>query len=334
MSTEKPEDSVTSVSTDSTVPLDWKSLAVYGEPNMFYKDDFSEAGLHGSIRSIPIWCVGHASVFYILLMSATRTGPDSKETFPAKTRTPRMKRLLEAMGLYADEFVAILQSQAGGANHSRMENSEGFWSGRPASDEIQLECTASFMFVSPNDDWPYVCFFASCAGTGYQTVPTTETTTTGSRKDYENLHSTFVQVSDNRVNVDAAEYVFITRYIRRHIDQTLNKLDSLISIVEDVERVVQGASDCTILADPIKQLHLCNVQHVRLQRRWVFQKQLMATVNEVLSSENYTNLLGIETERDFEKMKKEMGYRNRLVQAAEADLAVLPRRIENQFTAV
>ncbi|KAH0282854.1 hypothetical protein M436DRAFT_84896 [Aureobasidium namibiae CBS 147.97] len=341
MPTGKSEDSVTSSSTNSAVPLVWKSLAVYGEPNMFYQDDFSEIGHNGSTRSVMIW-----------------TGPDSKETSPAETRSPRLKQLLEAMirdpkhdfdyeraglraeasraslGFDADEFEAILHSRAGGAHHSRMQDSRKLYSERPASGETRMYCMASFMFVSPNDDWPYVCFFATCAGVGYQTVPTTETTTTGSRKDYENLTSTFVQVSDNRVHMEKAEYSFITRYISRHIDQTLNKLDSLISIVEDVERVVQGASDSTILADLIKQLHLCNVQHVRLQRRWAFQKQLMATVNEVLSSENYTNLLGILLERDFEKMKKEMGYRNRLVQAAETDLAVLPRRIENQFTAL
>jgi len=313
---------------------------------MFYQADFISDLGNGSIRSIMIWCVGHASIFYILLMSATRTGPDSKETFPAETRSPRLKQLLEAMirarlpvdraplELDADELEAILHSRAGGAHHCHEEDSRRFWSKRRAAGETELNCVASFMFVSPNDDWPYVCFFATCEGISYQTVPTTETTTPGTHKDYEYWNTTFVQVSDNRVHMDKAKVYVISEYISRHIDQTLNELDSLTSIVEDVEREVQGASDCTILADPIKRLHLCNVQHVRLQRRWAFQKQLMATVLEILSSEDYVSLLGITLEGESEKMKKEMGYRNRLVQAAETDLAVLPRRIENQFTAV
>jgi hypothetical protein len=33
-------------------------------------------------------------------------------------------------------------------------------------------------------------------------------------------------------------------------------------------------------------------------------------------------------------MKQQLNYLNRLIEAAQTDLEVLPRRIENQFTAV
>jgi hypothetical protein len=47
-----------------------------------------------------------------------------------------------------DEFEFLLRSRAGGIYHSHLELSED-------------SSTASFIFISPNDDWPYICFITS-----------------------------------------------------------------------------------------------------------------------------------------------------------------------------
>jgi hypothetical protein len=221
-------------------------------------------------------------------------------------KSQRIRHLgeLKGFGLWLDfdedEFKTILHSRAGGAHHSHNEREEDDWS------------VASFIFVSPNDDWPYICFIATIS----------RSTTT------------LMFASDERVDIDATGTAIVLQYLARHIAQVSDKLDSLILIVEDVERIVQGVTDDTILANPIKQLHLCNVEHVKLQRRWAFQKQLIFTVDEIVSSGTYTSLLGITDPRGHMKMKQQMSYLRRLVEAGGTDLGVLPRRIENQFTAV
>ena len=214
-------------------------------------------------------------------------------------------------GFDENEFKAILHSRAGGAHHSHTEHTDY---------TRAVDFVASLIIVSPKDDWPYVCFVATCV--------------TNTENHRTNLARMLVIASDDLADMDNTGPTIVIQYLCRHIDQTLDKLQSLASIVEDVERGVQEAADDTILVDLIKQLHLCNVQHVRLQRRWTFQKQLMVTIEKIVSPGKYLELLADLNTCDMEKMRKEMSYRTRLVQAAETDLAVLPRRIENQFTAV
>jgi len=264
--------------------------------------------------------------------------PNLNKDFRSDLQTDeRWRRFNDSPGFDEDEFKAILHSRAGGAHHSRIRRKI---SGDTISQDTivieKIESMASLIFVSPNDDWPYVCFAATCAETGYQAVLTTEKTTTGSRKDYDrhDFAIMLVHASEDRIDMDDMGPAIGLEYVSNHINHTLDKLVHLVSIVESVERLVQEVTDNMILTDPIKQLHLCNVQHVMLQRRWAFQKQLMLRVDEILSSGTHTRLLGIPEHRDLAILKKEMSYRTRLVQAAETDLAVLPRRIENQFTAV
>lgn len=215
------------------------------------------------------------------------------------------------LGFDEDEFKAMLHSRAGGALHSYTENTDY---------TRVVDSVASLTFVSPKDDWPYVCFVAFCVR--------------NKENNWPNLARMLVIASDDRDSMDSTGPDIVFQYLFRHIDRTLDKLQSLASVVEDVERVVQGATDDTMLADPIKQLHLCNIQHVRLQRRWTFQKQLMVEVEKIVFPGKYFALLGDLATCGIQKIRKEMSYRSRLVQAAEIDLAVLPRRIENQFTAV
>jgi hypothetical protein len=218
------------------------------------------------------------------------------------TRLPELKHFKLWLDFDEDELKTILRSRSGGAHHSHNESRED-WS-----------AAASFIFVSPNDDWPYVCFIAVFSGS----------------------ETTLVFASDDRVDIDTTGIAPVLQYLGQHVIQVSDELDSLALVVEDVERVVQEVTEDTSLAGPIKDLHLCNIRHVRLQRRWTFQKQLMHTVDKIISSERYPHLfhlLGNYT-YDLVKMRQQMSYWSRLVEAAQTDLDVLPRRIENQFTAV
>jgi hypothetical protein len=212
------------------------------------------------------------------------------------TRLPELKHFKPWLFFDEDELELILRSRSGGAHHSHDESED-------------LSAKASFIFVSPSDDWPYVCFVAV----------------------FSLSETTLVFASDYRVDIDTTGIAPVLQYLGQHVIQVSDELDSLALVVEDVERVVQEVTDDTSLAGPIKDLHLCNIRHVRLQRRWTFQKQLMHTVGKIISSETYTVLLGNYTS---DRMRLQMSYWSRLVEAAQTDLDVLPRRIENQFTAV
>lgn len=336
---------------DVTAPPGWETLAIDGEPVMYGKVNDLDLRPDSRTMIVKILYVGRTPTYLSLLISAIRTTPTFKNSLRARTESLTTKRLLKAMkncntdfrsdlsssckpvvsegwpNFDEDEFKAILHSRAGGTHTSHTDVPFLL-----CPDSVKpFDSVASLIFVSPNDDWPHVCFAATCRKTGWEGVDDKY-----ADDDYYKGTSTtmFVFASDDRVDMDDTGPAIGFKYISRHIDQSLDRLDHLASIVEGVERLVQGVTDDTILADAIKQLHLCNVQHVMLQRRWAFQKQLMLTVDGILSSGTHTGLLGISETCDLAKLKKEMSYRTRLVQAAETDLAVLPRRIENQFTAV
>jgi hypothetical protein len=203
------------------------------------------------------------------------------------------------------EFKTLLRSRAGGAHHNHVQLEED-------------QSTASFFFVSPNDDWPYVCFLASSIA----------------RWEYPR-ELALVFASDDRVDTDVEGVAMVLQYLTQHVIQMSDVLDDLALVVEGVERIVQEVADDTSLAKPIKQLHLCNIRHIKIQRRWTFQTQLMCTVDEIVSAGTHIGLLGLTNySDDSRKMKQQLNYLNRLIEAAQTDLEVLPRRIENQFTAV
>jgi hypothetical protein len=60
----------------------------------------------------------------------------------------------------------------------------------------------------------------------------------------------------------------------------------------------------------------------------------MCTIDEIISLGTHTDLLGITDPDEDKKMRQHMKYVSRIVETAQTDLEVLPRRIENQFTAV
>jgi hypothetical protein len=323
----------------------WHDLAKHEEPNWSCKiNDLeptwsSEPGVvvlpqKFSTRIIRVAYVRRTKTCRTLLMLSTRTSAESTQSLRAKVDLPSTKRMLEALvrdlntpcrdedpsiansrvlqgvvqklSLDEDEFKAVLHARAGGARYSHNLLDYG-------------RTEASLTFVSPDDDWPYICFIAVYGLEGAQ---------------LDVLTTMLVFADGDPLIMDTTKPNIVIQYLGRHIDRTLDELDRLGSIVEDVERIVQEAIDDTTLTYPIKQLHDCNLRYVRLRRRWTFQKQLMAAVDLQSYRPSLPNFLGLENFDDRKRGYEQMSRWAHFVGAAEPDLEMLPRRIENQFTAV
>jgi Mg2+ and Co2+ transporter CorA len=58
----------------------------------------------------------------------------------------------------------------------------------------------------------------------------------------------------------------------------------------------------------------------------------MCTIDEIISLGTHTDLLGITDPDEDKKMRQHMKYVSRIVETAQTDLEVLPRRIENHLS--
>lgn len=125
--------------------------------------------------------------------------------------------------------------------------------------------------------------------------------------------------------------------LRLHVADTTKALAELLHQVGEAENQIQNPSQD--LAKVIRTLHRCNTQLVKLDRRWHFEQRLSAAISEAIEkykshtsriSELHRQRLELHWQRlyDFSILQKSLS------KASEYDLSVLPRRIENQFTAI
>ena len=70
--------------------------------------------------------------------------------------------------------------------------------------------------------------------------------------------------------------------LRRQVDQTSQRLASLIHQVEEVESAVAADSQTVDFGPLVKRLHVCNAELIKLERRWYFQDQLAIFVQELM----------------------------------------------------
>ena len=166
-------------------------------------------------------------------------------------------------------------------------------------------------------------------------------------------------------DVDVALVLLPLEFLQEHVYQTGKQLADLISRVEDVERIVKRGAEIGKLKEQIQNLHSCNTDLIKLERRWRFQSDLSSaivnffnryksessnlnsvTINRLhleAGSEFQINQLGkeknvdatsLQNDIDFIRMNTKVCFQKRLASASKYDLDVLSRRIENQFTAV
>ncbi|KAH7349377.1 hypothetical protein B0T11DRAFT_332460 [Plectosphaerella cucumerina] len=138
------------------------------------------------------------------------------------------------------------------------------------------------------------------------------------------------------------------RVLQGHVAYTSSALAGLTHQISKAEAQILDPSQLKDFDILIKNLHRYNADLLKLERRWRFERNLSATIRDVF--ESWKHDPNIDFERHIEWKTKHGQYdpkvniiieldeasmlQEKLSQASEYDLGVLPRRIQNQFTAV
>lgn len=158
--------------------------------------------------------------------------------------------------------------------------------------------------------------------------------------------------------------------LRQNIRHTTLGLSSLINRIEQIEKIVESSDHCPIeVHTTIQSLHSCNTSLIKLERRWRFESILASSIREFIDTykkpiknhqdikmENFNvapeghltvhinyenqqsrevyNTGRIDNTKSFRRLDSDVSLLSRLSRGSEYDLGVLPRRIQNQFTAV
>lgn len=175
------------------------------------------------------------------------------------------------------------------------------------------------------------------------------------------------QIAQGWASTDLPLAVIPLTLLQIHVDRTSVKLTELIRRVEGVERDVLESSDTTDFNPLIHTLHACDADLIKLERRWHFEKELTAAVLDVIGrykqpETNYqevhfnrcdisptdNGLVNINlanssdriqgseflNAKPFKVLDSVAILQEQRSRAFGYDLGVLPRRIQNQFTAV
>ena len=138
-------------------------------------------------------------------------------------------------------------------------------------------------------------------------------------------------------------------FLIRHVGMVSRKLMELtneVSAIEDI--VINEEIKMEMSVHPergvkalIKRLHICNLDVVKLRRRWQFQMTLANTIIELIRShdsqttEDYSGKSHyLPDTQEYRQLLSVASLQHKLSQSIEYDLDVLPTRVSNQFNAV
>ncbi|KAJ5540210.1 hypothetical protein N7513_008542 [Penicillium frequentans] len=181
-------------------------------------------------------------------------------------------------------------------------------------------------------------------------------------------HSLYAwQIAQDWASTDLPLTVIPLTLLQIHVDRTSVKLTELIRRVEGVERNVLESSGTTDFDPLIRALHACDADLIKLERRWHFEKELTAAVLDVIGrykqpETNYQEVhfnscdisptdngwvnINLANSSDriqgsefrntkpFKVLDSVAILQEQRSRAFGYDLGVLPRRIQDQFTAV
>lgn len=125
-----------------------------------------------------------------------------------------------------------------------------------------------------------------------------------------------------------------SRLLQVHIENTSQTLSKLLKRVANVEAQILDHSTNQDFKPLIRELHACNSDLVKLERRWKFETKLSTTLADIIRHCKPANPSSC-LERDvFQHVENFLIRLQRQSETSQYDLGVLPRRIENQFSAV
>lgn len=115
------------------------------------------------------------------------------------------------------------------------------------------------------------------------------------------------------------------KVLQLHISCTSSALAELMRQVSKAEDQILDPAKLENFSILIRDLHSYNADLIKLERRWHFEQKLSSSVGEII--ERFGSNVPDDIGNSFELLKRSS-------HASEYDLRVLPRRIQNQFTAV
>lgn len=128
--------------------------------------------------------------------------------------------------------------------------------------------------------------------------------------------------------------------LRRHSHQTSDQLSSLLDRVGMVEIAVTTESQSVDLEVLVQSLHACNIDLIKLERRSGFEAHLagrMLAYARVCSEATWeSEFTGIEPGplELWGRLSRDVDLQVNQNESLKYDFEVLPRRIQNQYTAV
>jgi hypothetical protein len=131
------------------------------------------------------------------------------------------------------------------------------------------------------------------------------------------------------------------RVLELHVEYTSSALATLTRKVSEAEAQILDPLQLKDFDIIIRDLHKYNADLMTLERRWHFERKLSATIREVIEKQKRDWILfsnphdKIEDFQNYcDRVDDNSMLQEKLSQASEYDLGILPRRIQNQFTTV
>ncbi|KAK5995002.1 hypothetical protein PT974_03392 [Cladobotryum mycophilum] len=229
-----------------------------------------------------------------------------------------------------------------------------------------LQAPARFFIQTPQDDTGLCCSFGASAIVGDDNKRSFRSLLIMSQSQLSILEHCKWEIPREWESSDLPLAILPLTLLQAHVNQTSQTLTLLIQRIERIEAQVLNSLTIVDFASLIRDLHACNSDLIKLQRRRHFETELIVVLREFIgkhktATTNYQHIqvniaqsifkgnTTINTQnssqelaessidgqsRPFKLLDSFFVLQERRSQVSKYDLEVLPRRIKNQFTAV
>lgn len=145
--------------------------------------------------------------------------------------------------------------------------------------------------------------------------------------------SNWAPPSDTNIQMSDTETILIVpwKILQFQVSQTCKKLAELMERLERLELNIAGNAEPD-LATLIQQLHKCNMDSVKMKRRWTFQERVAQKLKGLIS--NGFPEIPLTAHYVARMIEHNLKIQMDVSAALQYDVDDLPRRISDLFTAV
>ncbi|KAH8683433.1 hypothetical protein BGZ61DRAFT_480485 [Ilyonectria robusta] len=236
------------------------------------------------------------------------------------------------------DFETVLGSSAGNVTWLQEPERTGLSSSFYHHTDLIVKCPGFFLQTPKDGDGPQVSFGASteshlgsdCGRSFTGVLVSADPQMVRTLIDQWELPHLCQEWADS----DLLLVMLPSRLLQVHIQNTSRTLSKLLKRVANVEAQILDHSTNQDFKAFIRELHACNSDLVKLERRWQFETKLSTTLADIIRHCKPANSSSC-LERDvFQNVENFLIRLQRQSETSQYDLGVLPRRIENQFSAV